>query len=266
MKPLLRWAGSKRKLIPQLSEYWIDPQRRYIEPFAGSATVFFALQPATALLSDINPELVAFMTEVQTNAKAVYSEAIKIPPNSESYYAIRSLPSNKLSSVKRAARFYYLNRFCFNGIYRTNEKGMFNVPYSGSRTGTFPKLEEFLDSVEVLKRAKVLNSDFETTLLGNANANDFVYLDPPYAVGNRRVFRQYGPNSFGLEDLARLAKLLIELNCRGTKFVLSYAYCAEALKVFAGWPKRKVFAQRNVSGFAKHRRRAAELIISNIVL
>ena len=264
MKPLLRWAGSKRKLIPQLSQYWTDPQRRYIEPFAGSATLFFALQPAAAVLSDINPELVAFMTEVQANAEAVYNQAIKFPKNSKSYYAIRKLAIDKLSNTKRAARFYYLNRFCFNGIYRTNEKGMFNVPYSGAGTGTFPKLEEFLASVAILKRARILNTDFETTLLQNANENDFVYLDPPYAVGNRRIFRQYGPNSFGLEDLGRLAKLLTELNRRKAQFVLSYAYCAEAIKAFAGWPQKKVFSQRNIAGFAKNRRRAAELIISNV--
>lgn len=263
-KPLLRWAGSKRKLIPKLSEYWIDPQRRYIEPFAGSATLFFALEPVTAILSDINPELIAFLDEVQANPVPVYEQAIIIPRNSSSYYTMRALDTSSLSKTKRAARFYYLNRFCFNGIYRTNEKGMFNVPYSASGTGTFPSLDIFLNSVEVLKRARIFNTDFETTLLDNSGKNDFVYLDPPYAVGNRRIFRQYGPNSFGLDDLARLSELLIELDRRETQFVLSYAYCTEAIKTFKRWPQKKVFAQRNISGFANNRRRAAELIISNI--
>lgn len=264
MKPLLRWAGSKRKLIPELSKYWTEPKRRYLEPFAGSATLFFALEPQAAVLSDINPELVAFMTEIQKNAEGVYAQAIRYPRNRKCYYSIRALKADKLSNTRRAARFYYLNRFCFNGIYRTNENGMFNVPYSPSGTGTFPNLKEFLESVSILKRAAVLNVDFETMLLENAGENDFVYLDPPYAVGNRRIFRQYGPNSFGLGDLGRLAEVLTELDRRRARFVLSYAYCTEAIKAFGHWPQRKVFNQRNVSGFAKNRRRAAELIISNV--
>src|SRR5262245_49863637 len=126
LRPLLRWAGSKRKLISQLSEYWTQPSRRYIEPFAGSASLFFALRPNTAVLSDINPDLVAFLREVQKQPKAVYAEATSYPKNRKSYYAIRALKTSGLSTTRRAARFYYLNRFCFNGIYRTNEKGIFN--------------------------------------------------------------------------------------------------------------------------------------------
>src|SRR6267143_1974645 len=113
MKPLLRWAGSKRKLIPQLSQYWIDPKRRYIEPFAGSASLFFALEPRDAVLSDVNPELVGFMTAVQVNAKAVYRQAVEFPKNKKFYCTLRALAIEGLSRVERAARFYYLNRFCF---------------------------------------------------------------------------------------------------------------------------------------------------------
>jgi DNA adenine methylase len=121
-------------------------------------------------------------------------------------------------------------------------------------------LEQFSD---LLRRTELEVGDFETVLRRQVVSGDFVYLDPPYAVGNRRVFRQYTPDSFGSHDLVRMARLLDWLDGKGVAFVLSYAYCAEALRCFAKWERRKVYCQRNVAGFAAHRRKAAELIVSN---
>lgn len=121
-----------------------------------------------------------------------------------------------------------------------------------------------MSCAKLLQRATLECDDFEPILLKHAKRGDFVYLDPPYAVGNRRVFKQYGPHSFGTADLARLQDILRVLDERGAEFVLSYAYCKEALNVFSGWSLRRVYAQRNISGFAKHRRRAAEVIVSNV--
>jgi DNA adenine methylase len=115
----------------------------------------------------------------------------------------------------------------------------------------------------MLKRATLVNDDFEQVVENHVESGDFVYLDPPYAVDNRRIFKQYGPQTFGIDDLQRVKNCLYIIEERGAKFVLSYAYCTEALRMFKEWPHRKVYCQRNISGFVKHRRRAAELIVTN---
>ena len=161
-----------------------------------------------------------------------------------------------------AAKFIFLNRFCFNGLYRTNSDGKFNVPYSPSKTGHLPTLEELQQVSVALKSATIQCCDF-TELLKNVRKGDFVYLDPPFAVGNRRVFRQYGPSTFGTHDLERLAEHLQMINRRGATFVVSYAYCSESVNLFRRWHVHRAIIQRNISGFARHRRSAAEIIVTN---
>jgi DNA adenine methylase len=261
--PFLRWAGSKRRLLHKLTPYWPSSSTRYVEPFAGSAALFFAIQPKAALLSDINGELVKSLATVRNHPREVYAALLRIPRGSRSFYRIRKKPPASFEAVERAARFIYLNRFCFNGLYRTNGRGEFNVPFASARTGDFPSLENFLRSASMLRRARIVEGDFESVLRDVVRAGDFVYLDPPYAVGNRRVFRQYGPQSFGLADLERLQAVLEEINARGAKFVLSYAWCAEAKRMFSRWSQCRVYTQRNIAGFSRHRRKAAELIVSN---
>lgn len=263
-RPFLRWAGSKRKLLPRLSPYWHRGFKRYVEPFMGSAALFYAIKPSSALLSDINEELIATFVTVRDHPRAVYNRLTKIPKGKRSYGRLRSIDPSTLSTLDRAARFIFLNRFCFNGIYRTNTAGVFNVPYSPSGTGTLPSWKDFFVTTRSLKSANILCADFEKVINRYVRKGDFVYLDPPYAVKNRRIFRQYGPQTFGLEDLRRLRKSLKTISGRGAKFVLSYAYCPEALKYFRNWKSSKVFIQRNISGFAEHRRIAAELIVTNI--
>jgi len=264
-RPILRWAGSKRKLLPKLVEYWRPDATRYVEPFVGSAALFYAIRPSTALLGDLNLELVQTLRALRDNADAVYDRLISIPRGEDSYYALRAVSPSSLDDLARAARFIFLNRFCFNGLYRTDMKGRFNVPFAATKTGDIPARANFLASAAHLQSAVIEHSDFETLVTENVRSLDFVYLDPPYAVGNRRIFSQYGPQTFGLNDLQRLGGALELIDRRGAYFVLSYAYCAEALAIFSRWVTRKVYCQRNIAGFAKHRRRAAELIVTNFV-
>lgn len=263
-RPFLRWAGSKTKLLAKLEKFWSPEYSRYIEPFMGSATLFFHVCPARALLSDMNAELVHAFMVVKYRPDELHDELVSLPIGKEEYYRIRSLNPADLSELKRAARFIYLNRFCFNGIYRTNMRGEFNVPYSASKTGAIPSLEQIRSASKSLSSAELINGDFEDILLENAQKGDFVYLDPPYAVANRRIFRQYGPDTFGLDDLARLSALLEELDNRGVKFLLSYALSREALETFKNWNCTRVKTQRNVAGFSRHRRTAIEVMASNV--
>lgn len=262
--PIIRWAGSKRKLLPRLVPFWNAGYNRYIEPFAGSAALFFALQPQQAILSDINAELIEALQIIRDEPESVYERLRRHPLGERSYYRLRARSPRNLNPLQRAARFVFLNRFCFNGLYRTNEAGQFNVPFAKRTTATLPSRGQFLRAAATLRSADLRCEDFEAILKATVRAGDFVYLDPPYAVANRRIFRQYGPDSFGLEDLNRVQAVLDEINARGADFVLSYAYCREASEAFNRWTPVRVYVQRNISGFATHRRRAAELIVTNI--
>lgn len=258
----LRWAGSKKRLIPKLGAYWSNSYIRYIEPFAGSASLFFAIRPSRAVLSDINSDLIDTLCAVRDHPRAVHNRLSRLPLGVDAYYRIRQLDASQMPALDHAARFIYLNRFCFNGLYRTNMSGKFNVPYAASKTGRLPTLIELNMSAKVLSSAQIMASDFEETLQ-NLQPGDFVYMDPPYAVKNRRIFRQYGPDSFGTEDLARLASALQHIDRCGATFLVSYAMCKEALDVFVGWHIRRVQTQRSIAGFSRHRRKAVEILVSN---
>jgi len=265
-KSFLRWAGSKQKIIPLLKEYWINNSDRYFEPFMGSAQLFFFLAPQKAILNDINHELVQTYLQVQKNPYGIHNILREMKVSKNEYYRIRSINPLSLGTNQRAARFIYLNQLCFNGIYRTNSQGEFNVPYSGENQLKTFSLQVLTDVSKKLQNAKIYSNDFEVVVRRHLSKNDFVYLDPPFAVSNRRIFRQYGLNSFGLEDLARLNNLLDYIDKKGAKFLLSYAFCNESIALINNWNSRKLLVQRNVAGFSKFRRKSAELLISNIDL
>jgi DNA adenine methylase len=219
--------------------------------------------PDQALLGDVNSELINAFRCIKRHPTRVATTVAGLPRGKRAFYRIRREDPSALSKIDAAARFIFLNRFCFNGLFRTNLSGRFNVPYGGARVGHLPTVQELRFVSRALKSAKFILGDFEQ-LLQQASADDFVYLDPPFAVENRRVFRQYGPQTFGSTDLTRLARALGELHDRGASFVLSYAWCAEAKNAFARWQQRKFFVNRNIAGFRRFRRRAAELIVTNI--
>lgn len=264
MRSLVRWAGSKKKLLPKLSAYWDKPYQRYLEAFAGSASLYFHLTPEKALLNDLNSELMEAYGVLRNQPDEIYTAIIAIERSEEAYYLERSKVVAELSSFERAVRFFYLNRLCFNGIFRTNSQGGFNVPYGGEKSGAFPILEEWRAASALLARADLFNMDFEEFLITNARSGDFVYLDPPYAVSNRRIFRQYSAQTFGLGDVDRLSAVLDELNSRGCDFVVSYAKSPETKRIAGQWNIKQTLAQRNVAGFSEHRRRAVEVFMTNI--
>lgn len=263
LRPLLRWAGSKRKLLPQLSNYWSATNRRYIEPFFGSGALYFSLCPARAILSDLNSELVDMYKTLREDPEGVYSYIEQMEPTKDNYLSWRSMVPANLQPMQRCARFIFLNRNCFNGLFRTNQAGQFNVPFSGQRTGSMPAKNEFLSIAKQLNDAAMICGDFEEIVLKNARKGDLVYLDPPYAQANVRIFSQYGPDVFGLDDLSRLKKMLHILDNKGIDFVLSYAFCEEAEDLFGCWSSEKIDVRRNIAGFAKHRKLVPEVIYTN---
>lgn len=262
MKPFLRWAGSKRQLLPVLSTYWSENHERYLEPFVGSACLFFRISPKKAILGDINSNLIAMYDQVKTNLDEVLIEISYLRKSKDEYYRIRSLDSNSLSPAQQAARFIYLNRFSFNGLYRTNRKGQFNVPYGGGKSGILPNREMLEACKSALQSARLFTGDFEI-VLKQAKPGDFVYMDPPYKVAERRVFNEYDSAHFSTQDLYRLRDWLRKLTQLGVEFLLSYAMSEEATILRKGFSAIEVDVKRNIAGFTNNRRRAGEWLISN---
>lgn len=262
-RPFLRWAGSKQKLLPILSEYWDSSFNRYIEPFMGSAALFLHIKPERAVLSDINKDLVDTFNIVKKQADELYELVLSYPINKDFYYNLRAVDTSNLSKLETAARFIYLNRYCYNGLYRTNKSGRFNVPFAAYKNGALPSIDCFKYWAELLNKAEIVCGDFYDTIK-QASRGDLVYLDPPYAIKNSRIFYQYDPNTFGLEDMTKLATALDVIDNNGARFVLSYANSPEMSDIIRNWKYVVVSTRRNIAGFSGNRRMAEEIIVTNI--
>ena len=235
---------------------------RYVEPFAGSACLFFSVTPKKALLGDINAELMFTYVQIRDNLPAVMGALGTYHKGKKQYLELRAVNPLALPDAVRAARFIYLNRYAFNGIYRTNGEGRFNVPYGGWRAGRMPTSEVFSACSQLLKHAHLTTGSFQDTL-SQTQQGDFVYLDPPFSVSKRRVFRQYDPAAFGPEDVDLLKNWLIRLDQRSIKFLVSYADSREGRSIANGFTCRRIAVRRNIAGFTADRRRSYELLISN---
>jgi len=264
IRPPLRWAGSKRGQVPRLLRMLPPTYDRYIEPFAGSACLFFHLRPQFAVLGDINADLVAFYDTLATRPRRLLRALQRLAPDGSDYYEVRST-SGRSGSAAASARFLYLNRFCFNGVYRTDRRGRFNVP-RGKHTGVLPATRDLLAASRLLRSTTRIAGDFEVTLSA-AEPGDFVYLDPPYA--RRRAVRpgEYGHRSLdGETDLCRLACSLDELDRRGVRYLVSYMRSKRAAHLIPHVSLRYLRVRRNVGGFAATRRASTEMLLANYKL
>lgn len=200
IKPFLKWAGGKTQLIPALSKYIPLRFNKYIEPFIGGGAFFFYLNPEIAIISDSNEELIITYKTVRDNVEEII-EILGGYENEETFfYKIRPLNPEQLSNTERAARLIYLNKTCYNGLYRVNKKGEFNVPY-GKRNGEFLNREQLRDSSEFLQNAKILHEDYLATLKKYAKEGDFIFLDPPYyPIGKYSDFKRYTKDFFYHDD------------------------------------------------------------------
>lgn len=261
LSPILRWAGSKRKLLPELIPRIPESYGRYVEPFSGSACLFFAIRPKAALLSDLNHDLVHAYRVVRDHPVLTWRSISSISRDEDTYYAVRALEPMSLPDIERAARFIYLNRHCFNGVYRTNRAGKFNVPF-GDRLGAIPSVTHFRRCAVALRNAELTSGDFQKAV-SKVKQRDFVYLDPPYAKNEDRKRGEYGYASFSVIDLARLSDALDEVDRRNATFLLSYADCDEIAMIRGRWHSSSISVKRQVSGFHQHRVPVSEVLISN---
>jgi DNA adenine methylase len=262
---ILRWAGSKRKLLPTLMANIPFGYQRYVEPFCGSACLFFAIHPRSAILADINDDLIHCYNILLKHPRLLYQSVNKIPNTNDQYLTYRKKDPSKLTPIERATRFIYLNRYCFNGVYRTNKKGEFNVP-RGSRTGRLPSEKLFVRCSYALRNTALSSVDFEQSL-EQVKKGDFVYLDPPYATSDKPIIEEYGPNSFQRADIERLINALYRIEKVDATFILSYSDSAELIdRLDPNWHVIKLLVQRHIAGFACHRDSVNEILVSNHAL
>lgn len=218
MNSFLKWPGGKRWFVRQYGCIFPSEYNCYIEPFLGSASVFFYLQPQRAILSDTNAELINLYTVMRDHqlALATLMEKHQREHCKEYYYRTRSLKTG--DPIERAARFLYLNRTCYNGMYRVNQKGEFNVPI-GTKTKCANDVDSFREYSSLLQSASLLSCDFEESI-SQAQRGDLLFIDPPYAVANKHgPFINYNDKLFSWDDQKRLLKALCEAKCRGAYII-----------------------------------------------
>jgi len=232
MEPFLKWAGGKRWLVSSPNNRKPEQFNRYIEPFLGSGAMYFSLRPRHAVLSDLNSDLIDLYTVIRDNPME-FRELIALHHSNhdkEYYYNIRKIvPSNKL---ERAARTLYLNRTCWNGLYRVNLKGDFNVPI-GTKTAVLLENEDFCKFSDTLKSAEISCCDFEESI-NKAQDQDFLFVDPPYTVQhNMNGFVKYNEKIFSWNDQLRLRDALQRALNRGAYIVLTNADHASVRELYA---------------------------------
>jgi DNA adenine methylase len=223
--------------------------------------LFFELAPAVAVLGDTNRELIEVYRVVRDEPDRLYRRLCRIRRDLPTYQRWRKLKPKSLDRETRALRFLFLNRNCFNGIYRTNANGHFNVPM-GERPGEYFSKDDLRTCSRLLQSATLVSGDFADTL-NKVQSGDFVYLDPPYAVTSRRIFREYGKKPFDTSDIPRFSESISEIVKRNADFLVSYADCAEARALAARWHAVRLPVRRHVAGFAGDRKDAYEWLISN---
>lgn len=216
-RPLLKWAGGKTQLLNNILPKVPRSYGQYIEPFFGGGALFFALNPSDGIIADSNPELINVYRQVAEHVDEVITYLQTYSNTEEMFYAVRSLEWHKLSASEAAARTIYLNKTCFNGLYRVNKKGQFNAPFGRYKNPKICDIEALHAASTVLQRATIICADYLEVLKDYAKPGDFVFLDPPYLpVSEYSDFKRYTKEQFYEEDHVELAhevKRLHELGC-----------------------------------------------------
>lgn len=257
----LKWPGGKRWLVRQHVSLFPFSYRRYIEPFLGGGSIFFHLAPQRAVLSDTNCELISAYRCLRDSPKAVEKRLIGLHKehSEETYYRLRR--SNPVDKVGRAVRFIYLNRTCFNGMYRVNLKGEFNVPIGTKTSVAFP--DGFLHAISSsLQRASIKVADFEESI-DKSMSGDFVFVDPPYTMmHNKNNFVKYNANLFSWSDQLRLAEAIRRAARRGAAVMLSNADHHSIRELYANFGYQYRVSRSSVlAANASHRRKTSELLV-----
>ena len=288
-RPFLKWVGGKRQLLAQIGRLLppdMDEIRNYVEPFVGGGAVLFHLLERykfnSVHVSDLNPELILCYQVIQENARRV-SEEIECLNDSypqtpegrkDVYYANREAWNEKVGKldrlgekdrIKRAAMTIFLNKTCFNGLFRVNKSGKFNVPIGGYERISIPKEEDLISVQESLQGVEIRHCSF-TECESVVDSSTFVYFDPPYRPISRTSFVSYSKEGFGDAEQGQLAELFARLDSRGAKLMLSNSYDDEREYIhglFEGYSVELVRARRSINRLGDERGEVSEVVIRN---
>lgn len=266
VRPLLKWAGGKSRLVPEILQRMPAQIETYYEPFAGSAAVFFALGSEgrfkRAVLSDQNRELIDVYRAIKRDVDAVIAALKEHVYDKEAFYRVRATNPQELDKFERAARFIYLNKTGFNGLYRVNRAGEFNVPfgrYTNPKICDEPRLRR---CAEALKGARLLVSDFEQAC-EEAVAGDAVYFDPPYIpLSKTSNFIAYHNEAFEEPEHQRLAETFAGLIERGVRVVLSNSDTPATRKLYKAFKPSRILVARPINSKSSARGDVGEILVS----
>ena len=268
--PILKWAGGKRQLLPDILGLFPGDykKRTYHEPFLGSGAVFFKIKPKDGTVNDINTRLMRFYKVVRDKPDELIKHAHQYPYDKEVYYRLRErFNEENLTDVEEAALFLYLNKTGFNGLYRVNSKGKFNVPFGRYKNPTIVPEDKILAASRVLKNVEVLNTDF-TYVSDLAREGDVCYFDPPYQpVSDATYFTSYSADGFDLEQQKRLRDTCVKLDENGVFFVLSNSYAKPIREMYSevdAFRIKIVQARRAINSKADKRGPVNEVLVTNI--
>lgn len=269
--PMLKWVGGKRQLLSEIVPMIDSKCSTYVEPFVGGGAVLFNMQPKKAIINDYNQELINVYKTVRDNLDDLLVE-LKVHEEKNSvdyYYEIRALDREdsfkKMSDVEKAARIIYLNKTCYNGLYRVNSSGQFNSPYGRYKNPNIVNetvlraICKYFNSNEI----EILNGDYREALK-NLEKASFVYLDPPYMpISSSSSFTGYTEGGFGYNGQVELKKECDKLTEQGIRFLQSNSDCEEIRELYKDYKIKTVKAKRNINSVAKKRGEINEVLISN---
>lgn len=259
-RPFLRWAGGKQRLWSMYRKHFAEMSGRFIEPFLGGGSIFFNVSPKDALLGDINKKLIESYQAVRDAPEEVIDKLRQFEYSREVYYWVRD-HYHPLKLTEKAARFIYLNQTCWNGLYRENLTGKFNVPFGEIRTGIFLQPKVLRDCSRILQNTQLVAQDFAKTIQC-AKPGDFLYCDPPYVTQhNNNGFIEYNAAIFSWNDQKRLAKLCIEQKDRGVKVLISNAAHQPVLDLYPDFEVVKIRRSSTIAGSAESRGYANEVLL-----
>lgn len=268
-QPVLKWVGGKRQLLPEILKYIPNRISTYYEPFIGGGALLFALQPKKAVINDYNPELVNLYNVIKNNHLELIEELGKYKNDADYFYMVRGLDRTeeyqRMSDIQKAARVHYLNKTCYNGLYRVNSAGEFNTPFGGYKNPNITNevvikaVHHYFNSNDVT----ILNGDFADAVQ-NARRGSFVYFDPPYdPVSSSASFTGYTDGGFGREEQTRLKNLCDVLNQRGVNFLLSNSATDFIKDLYQDYTIEIVKAKRAINSVGDKRGDVDEVLIRN---
>jgi len=268
--PVLKWVGGKRQLLNEIRKYLPKTYTTYYEPFIGGGAVLFDLQPKKAVVNDVNEELINLYSVIKSDVESLIVDLEKHENTSEYFYNIREQDRDRevytsLSSIEKASRVVYLNKTCFNGLFRVNKAGEFNSPFGNYKnpnivdTVTLRAVSKYFNKADI----KFLNVDFEIALK-NIRRGAFVYFDPPYdPVSSSSNFTGYDKGGFNREEQIRLKNLCDKLDRQGVKFLLSNSSTDFIRELYSDYNIVTVKAKRAINSDGKSRGEVDEVLVRN---